>query len=30
VMLVPSGQGFLFDLNGILKPPPSPGASATP
>jgi regulator of protease activity HflC (stomatin/prohibitin superfamily) len=23
VMLVPSGQGFLFDLNGILKPSPS-------
>jgi regulator of protease activity HflC (stomatin/prohibitin superfamily) len=23
VMLVPSGQGFLFDLNGILKPAPS-------
>lgn len=23
VMLVPGGQGFLFDLNGILKPAPS-------
>jgi regulator of protease activity HflC (stomatin/prohibitin superfamily) len=28
VMLVPSGQGFLFDLNGILKPGAS--AAATP
>ena len=28
VMLVPSGQGFLFDLNGILKGAPS--ASPTP
>ena len=30
VMLVPSGQGFLFDLNGILKAAPSPAASTTP
>lgn len=31
VMLVPGGQGFLFDLNGILKPPASaPAASAAP
>jgi regulator of protease activity HflC (stomatin/prohibitin superfamily) len=30
VMLVPGGQGFLLDLNGILKGAPSPSPSATP